>query len=93
MFLSAFFSGSETGFYRASRVRLVMDGLEGSWLARALLGLLNNPTLFVATTLIGNNFANYLTSLAIVLAAQSLYSNSVLVEMFAPILFSPIVFE
>ena len=35
-----------------------------------LLKLINNPTWFVATTLIGNNVANYLTSLAIVLARQ-----------------------
>ena len=92
VFLSAFFSGCETGLYRASRVRLVMDGLEGSRIARALLSLLNNPTLFVATTLIGNNVANYMTSLAIVLAAQALYSNSVLVELAAPILFAPLLF-
>ena len=36
-------------------------------IARGLLWLTNNPSLFVATTLIGNNAANYMTSLAIVL--------------------------
>ena len=30
VFLSAFFSGSETGFYRASRVKVVMAGLDGA---------------------------------------------------------------
>ena len=29
VFLSAFFSGSETGFYRATRVRLTMDAISG----------------------------------------------------------------
>jgi len=29
MGLSAFFSGSETGFYRVTRVRLVMDAKSG----------------------------------------------------------------
>ena len=29
VFLSAFFSGSETGFYRATRVRLTMDAMSG----------------------------------------------------------------
>ncbi len=93
VFLSAFFSGNETGLYRASRVKLVMDGLEGDAVSRYLLKLANNPTLFVATTLVGNNVANYLTSLAIVLLTRSLYLNdSGLAEMIAPILFSPFLF-
>ena len=64
--LSSFFSGSETGFYRATRVRLTMDALAGSWVARGLIWLTNNPALFVATTLVGNNLANFLTSHAVV---------------------------
>ena len=60
MLLSAFFSGAETGFYRVTRVRLVLDAMGGDWIASRLLSLTNNPTLFVATTLIGNNLANYL---------------------------------
>ena len=34
MFLSAFFSGSETGFYRVTRVRLLLDGLGGDLVSR-----------------------------------------------------------
>ena len=59
MLLSAYFSGTETGFYRASRVRLLLDGLDGDLISRLLLMLTNNPTMFVATTLIGNNLANW----------------------------------
>ncbi|MCH2182254.1 MAG: CNNM domain-containing protein [Mariniblastus sp.] len=93
VFLSAFFSGNETGFYRASRVRLVMDGLDGDSVSRYLLKFANNPTLFVATTLVGNNVANYLTSLAIVLLTRTLYvSDAGLAEMLAPILFAPFLF-
>ena len=93
IFLSAFFSGNETGLYRASRVRLVMDGLDGDWVSRYLLKLANNPTLFVATTLVGNNVANYLTSLAIVLLTRTVYLNdSGLAEVMAPILFAPFLF-
>ena len=29
LLLSAFFSGSETGFYRVTRMRLLLDGLAG----------------------------------------------------------------
>ncbi|MEX0818703.1 MAG: CNNM domain-containing protein [Pirellulaceae bacterium] len=93
LLLSAFFSGSETGFYRATRVRLVLDGLAGDPVARGLLWLTNNPALFVATTLIGNNLANYMVSFAIVLMAQQMTATpSVLAELLAPVVLSPIVF-
>ena len=74
--LSAFFSGSETGFYRATRVRLTMDAMSGDVIARGLIWLTNNPAVFVATTLIGNNLANYLTSLGIVLGTARLVPGS-----------------
>ena len=91
--LSAFFSGSETGFYRATRVRLTMDAMSGSMIARGLIWLANNPAAFVATTLIGNNLANYLTSLAIVLAtARLLPSQEGWAAVIVPIAFSPVVF-
>ena len=92
LLLSAFFSGSETGFYRVTRVRLVIDGISGSWIARRLLWLTNNPSLFVATTLIGNNVANYLVSLAIVLAVRHLQIESQAMEVITPIVLAPIVF-
>lgn len=91
--LSAFFSGNETGFYRVTRVRLVMDGLRGDRLAKRLLWLTNNPSLFVATTLIGNNIANYLTSLAIVLGSQRLLAESSFwADISASVLLSPVLF-
>ncbi len=91
--LSAFFSGSETGFYRASRVRIVMDALDGDRLSKFLLLLTNRPALFVATALIGNNLANYITSLAVVLGSRCLYpSDTASVELIAPILMSPFLY-
>jgi CBS domain containing-hemolysin-like protein len=93
VFFSAFFSGSETGFYRVTRVRLVLDALDGDPISRGLLWLTNNPALFVATTLIGNNMANYATSLAIVVAIQGLsLGELVLAEVIAPVALSPLVF-
>ena len=91
LLLSAFFSGSETGFYRVTRVRLVLDGRDGDFVSRRLLWLTNNPSVFVATTLVGNNLANYLTSFAIVLASQLWYpaQNA---EVLVSILFTPVVF-
>jgi CBS domain containing-hemolysin-like protein len=66
--LSAFFSGSEIGFYRITRVRVVLDAMSGDRVARALLWLINRPTIYVANCLIGNNIGDYLTSLAVVMA-------------------------
>ena len=49
--------------------------------------------LFVATALVGNNLANYLTTLAIVLAAQVLaHGPGHLAELIAPIVLAPLVF-
>jgi len=92
IFLSAFFSGSETGLYRASRVRLVLDALGGDKISRSILWLINNPALFVATTLVGNNLANYLTSFAIVLAVQLVFGRSPVTELAAPIVLAPLLF-
>jgi len=96
VFFSAFFSGSETGFYRAARVRLVLDGRGGDPVARGLLHLTNYPSLFVATTLVGNNLANYLASLAIVLFTQQLLSGASfgaeLAELAAPVALAPVLF-
>jgi CBS domain containing-hemolysin-like protein len=90
--LSAFFSGSETGMYRVSRTRLVLDGLGGSRSAQAMVWLLNRPTIFVATALVGNNLANFLTSFAIVLGIVTFYGDSSVAELVGPILMTPIVF-
>lgn len=92
MTLSAFFSGSETGFYRASRTRLVLDALEGDRTCRRLLYLVNRPTLFVATALVGNNVANYLVSLSVVLLTKAIVGAGSGIEMAASILVTPAVF-
>lgn len=92
--LSAFFSGSETGFYRVPVIRLQLDTLSGDRLARRMLWLRNHPAIFVATTLIGNNLANYCTSLAMVIMAQQLWpGDAALVgELLAPMILTPFLF-
>jgi CBS domain containing-hemolysin-like protein len=72
---------------------LLLDGLGGNNVARGLLWLTNHPALFVATTLIGNNLANYCVSFSIVMMTQMLWSSSGNVaELLASFLLSPIVF-
>ena len=91
--LSAFFSGSETGFYRVTRVRLLIDWLAGDRLARGLLWTTNHPSVFVATALVGNNLANYIASLAVVMGTQRIYAGgNHAVELLAPLLVAPVVF-
>jgi CBS domain containing-hemolysin-like protein len=71
----------------------VIDALQGDRISRWLLHLANNPAYFVATTLVGNNLANYLTSLAVVLLTKRISgSDAVAAELAATILFSPLVF-
>ena len=89
LFLSAFFSGSEIGFYRATRLRLVLDALAGDLTSRMLVWLTNHPSMFVATTLVGNNLANYLTSFAIVMGMQAYGPTA---EMIAPLVLAPALF-
>lgn len=91
--LSSFFSGSETGFYRAPRMRLVIDAVAGDRIARGLLWAMNQPEAFVATALVGNNVANYLASSAIVAAAGVLLPTAGLPgEMALTLLLAPVVF-
>lgn len=91
--MSAFFSGAETGFYRVPRARLILDSKSGDPMARGLFWLSNNPTIFVATTLIGNNLANYLASLSIVLATSYLtFSDPAIAQTVAPVILAPVVF-
>ncbi|MCG8451148.1 MAG: CNNM domain-containing protein [Pirellulales bacterium] len=93
LFLSAFFSGSETGFYRVTRVRLAIEALAGNWFSRALLWLSHQPSLFVATTLVGNNLANYLTSLAVVMASQQMYPDGgMAIALLGPVVIAPVLF-
>ncbi|NND97800.1 MAG: DUF21 domain-containing protein [Pirellulaceae bacterium] len=92
LLLSAFFSGTETGLYRVSRTRLVLDGLSGSRAAKGMVWLINHPAIFVATTLVGNNVANYLTSFAIVTAVAMMFDSSAAAELIGPMLLTPVVF-
>lgn len=88
----AFFAGMETGFYRATRLRLVLDALAGDRIARGLLFLTNHPSLFVATTLVGTNLASDLVSLAAVIAVRALFpDNPHTAEFLAPIVLAPLV--
>ncbi|MFQ5730937.1 MAG: CNNM domain-containing protein [Planctomycetaceae bacterium] len=91
--LSAFFSGAETGFYRVSYLRLNVGAHSGDATSKRLLWFAHHPSYFVATTLVGNNVANYLTTLAIGLAvAGGIASDADWVEITATMLLAPVIF-
>ncbi len=90
--LSGLFSGTETGLYRVPRTRLVLDALSGSRAARATVWLLNHPAIFVATMLVGNNIANYLTSFGVVWAVAMWLDAGSAAELIGTLLMTPVVF-
>ncbi len=93
MRLGAFFSGTESGFYRISFLRLSIDAHSGDRVARWLMWFVQNPAYFVSTTLVGNNISHYVITVAIGMGADVLvHSESALVEVATTLLFAPIIF-
>jgi CBS domain containing-hemolysin-like protein len=92
--LSAVCSGCETGFYRVNRARLVLDGLEGDRISRALLWLANHPSVFIATALAGTNLAHDLVSFAVVLLTRTVMGEGAGhgIELLITAVSTPIVF-
>lgn len=92
--LSSMFSGAETAFYRLPKVRVKLDAISGDRKATRLLWLVNRPSLFVATILVGNNVANYAVSMATVLCLGALLPNSrgILVEIASTLCLAPLLF-
>jgi len=93
LLMNAFFSGTETGFYRMTRLRLVMEAMSGDRWARVLLWFANQPSVLVATALVGNNLANDLTSLSVVMATEHMFPDGgVWAALLPPMLVTPIMF-
>lgn len=91
--LSAFCSGVETGLYRVPRVRLVLDTVDGSRVARGLLWLTNHPGLFVSTLLVGNTVANYAVPVGIAWFVIELFGyDDPRINIAVSILITPILF-
>jgi putative hemolysin len=64
VFLSAVFSGGETGVYCLSRVRMTVKAEQGDKRARRLEHTLRDRASAVAMTLVGTNIANYVATVA-----------------------------
>ena len=91
--LSAFCSGVETGLYRVPRVRLVLDAVDGSRVARGLLWLTNHPGLFVSTLLVGNTVANYAVPVGVAWLVMELFGyDDARVNILVSLLTTPLLF-
>jgi len=55
LLMSAIFSGSETGFYTLSRLRMEAAARGGSWAARLVRALQRDESALLVTILVGNN--------------------------------------
>jgi len=60
LFVSLFFSGSETALTAANKTRLQSKANQNDKKAEGLLNLISKPSEFITTILIGNNIANIL---------------------------------
>lgn len=94
LLLGTAFSGTETAFYRVSKLRLKLDALGGDATAKRFLWLANNPVFFIATLLVGNNTATYGVSVATVLFVACVMPDAkgIYAELAATFLLTPVLF-
>ena len=88
------FSGTETAFYRVSKLRLKLDALGGDTIAKWFLWFSNNPGFFIATLLVGNNVTTYGASVATVLFVGCVLPNATepYAELAATLFLAPFLF-
>lgn len=79
IFLSGFFSGSETGMMSLNRYRLRHRANAGHRGARRAAKLLENPDSLISTILIGNNLVNNLAAAMATVIAIRLYGDNAVV--------------
>lgn len=89
---SAFFSGSETGFYRLSRFRLRLGVEQKRPFYHTLFNLVRDGQSLVIALLIGNNLTNYLlTSLVTLMFVQRLPDQHQ-AELYTTAILTPVLF-
>ena len=62
LILSAFFSSAETAFTSLNKLRIRTQADDGSKSARRIYGMIEDPSRFLATVLVGNNIVNIAAS-------------------------------
>lgn len=90
IFVSAFFSGSETALTAASRARMHALEQDGSKRARTVSELMGNPENLIGAILLGNNLVNILASALATSTFLSLFGEAGVV--YATLLMTALVF-
>ncbi|MCR5431404.1 MAG: hemolysin family protein [Lachnospiraceae bacterium] len=76
LILSAFFSSAETAFTSLNKLRIRTQADDGSKRAKLIYGMIEDPSRFLATVLVGNNIVNIAaSSLTTVLVTKSFGSD------------------
>lgn len=88
LFLSAFFSGSETALMRVNRYRLASQAKRGHRGAKLATRLLNKPDKLIGLILLGNNVVNIATTL---LAGSIMVNRFGLHEAIVVVILTPII--
>ena len=91
--LAAYFSGSEIGLYRISRLKLRVSSQVNNRRGNRLLNdLLQESQSVMFTTLCGTNLCQYMTAALMTGLLLSLNTSDKLVEIYATIILTPILF-
>lgn len=93
LFLSAFFSGAETGLYRVNRLRLHLRVKERNLQALRMASVLDDEQGALSVTLVGTNVFNYATTSAVAyLFAEAWHFGGTNAELYTVAVLTPIVF-
>jgi len=90
--LTAFFSGSETGVYRLSRIRLRIGYEKRIAGYLTLFKLLKDGQGLIFTLLLGTNLSNYCLTSLVTMALLATLTDSHLAEIYATAILTPILF-
>ncbi len=93
LFLSGFFSGAETGLYRADRVRLYLGVQQRDPRALRLASVLDDEAGALCVTLVGTNMANYVTTSTVAYTfAELLGYGETHCELYTVAMVTPVIF-
>lgn len=93
LLLSGLFSGSETALYRVARLRLELAATTGDRVMTAVAWIAARPWLFIGTVLVGNNVANYVFSMGVILIIHNAANlRGAAAETAAALLAAPLLF-
>jgi CBS domain containing-hemolysin-like protein len=92
LLLTAFFSGSETGVYRLSRIRLRIGYEKKIHAYITLFKLLKDGQGLILSLLLGTNLANYCLTSIVTMTFLSITTDSHMAEIYTTLLLTPVLF-